>query len=53
MISDQPVTASPLNAPPADEAAAAAEQMLAATEKLRAKLPMMKGDPVPQQSTEP
>jgi hypothetical protein len=27
-----------------DDAAAAAEQMLAATEKLRAKLPMMQGE---------
>jgi hypothetical protein len=52
VISDPPVTATPDSASENDEAAAAAEQMLAATEKLRAKLPMVQGDSVPAQPQE-
>jgi hypothetical protein len=51
-MSEPPVATAPVGAPPDDEATAAAEQMLAATEKLRARLPMMQGDPVPDQPTE-
>ena len=56
VASDQPVKARSESAPgAADEAIDAAEQMLAATEKLRAKLPMMAGGPpgatVPTQAT--
>ena len=42
MASDQRVP--PVADPAAEAASAAAEQMLAATEKLRAKLPMMQGE---------
>jgi hypothetical protein len=48
-MSDQPVADAPETAIDRDEAADAAEQMLAATEKLRARLPMMKGEPIPAQ----
>ena len=51
MISEQPVPVAPDVVLPQDEAASAAEQMLAATEKLRAKLPMMQGEVVPAQPT--
>ena len=53
MISDPPVAEAPVSSPADEEAAAAAKQMLAATEKLRARLPLMQGDPVPEQPTEP
>ena len=51
MVSEQQVPAAPGADVETDEAAAtAAEQMLAATEKLRARLPMMQGE-VPSQPT--
>lgn len=49
--SEQPVPAAPELGLESDEAAYAAEQMLAATEKLRARLPMMQGEVVPAQPT--
>jgi hypothetical protein len=52
LISEPPLTA-PDASRDDDEAAAAAEQMQAATEKLRARLPMMKGNAVPPQPSEP
>ena len=51
MVGEQQVPTSPDADIDLDEAAeAAAEQMLAATEKLRARLPMMQGE-VPSQPT--
>lgn len=51
MVSEQPVKTPPEPVIDLDEAADAADQMLKATEKLRAKLPMMQGEPIPAQST--
>ena len=50
-MSDQPVANAPETVIEDAQAADAAEQMLAATEKLRARLPMMQGEPIPPQPT--
>ena len=47
MLSDLPASATPDTGAATSEGADAAEQMAAATESLRAKLPLLQGEGVP------